>query len=42
MFDLLTDELLDLTATQRGMRHAFFARYTDCCCSACCCCCDAG
>ena len=40
MFELLTEELLDLTATQRGLRLAFFARNTDCCCCTCCCCCE--
>jgi hypothetical protein len=36
MFAELTDDLLELTATQRGLARAFFAVNIDCCCCSCC------
>lgn len=35
MFDLLTDELLELTAEAKGASRAVFASTISCCC--CCC-----
>jgi len=37
MFDLLTDELLDLTVTPKGRRAAAYALLLSCC--SCCSCC---
>ena len=38
MFNALTNELLDLTATVMGERRDLFAAVIDCCsCSSCCC-----
>ena len=39
MFTELTDELLELTATTRGIGRATFAVNVDCCSCTCCCCC---
>ena len=39
MFEVLTEELLDLTVSQRGLRRAFYAVNIDCCSCTCCCCC---
>jgi hypothetical protein len=36
MFDELTSELLDLTATVRGAGRELFAAVIDCCCCSCC------
>jgi hypothetical protein len=36
MFEELTHELLDLTATVRGERTGLFAAVIDCCCSSSC------
>jgi hypothetical protein len=37
MFDILTGELLDLTASVKGKRHALYAYVTACssCCTSC-------
>ena len=40
MFTELTSELLELTATERGVRRACFAVNVDCCSCTCCCCCE--
>jgi hypothetical protein len=40
MFTELTSELLELTATERGLRRACFALNVDCCSCTCCCCCE--
>jgi hypothetical protein len=40
VFAELTDDLLELVATELGVRRAFFARNTDCCSCTCCCCCE--
>ena len=37
MFEQLTQELLDLTVTEKGYRNALYAAKWDCC--ACCSCC---
>jgi hypothetical protein len=40
MFDRLTNDLLDLTASVQGERRGLFAAVIDCCsCSSCCCAC---
>lgn len=39
MFAELTEDLLELTATERGINRAFFASKIDCCSCTCCCCC---
>jgi hypothetical protein len=36
MFNALTDELLDLTATARGEAASHFAMVLSCCSSSCC------
>ncbi len=36
MFDELTRELLDLTASVKGKSGAHFAMVIDCCCCSCC------
>jgi hypothetical protein len=38
MFTELTDELLDLTATEHGYRGAIYARLPEGVCASCCCC----
>lgn len=38
MFKRLTDELLDLTMTEKGYRNALYARPATLCCSSSCCC----
>jgi hypothetical protein len=38
MFDELTHELLDLTASVRGERTGLFAAVIDCCCCSSCAC----
>jgi hypothetical protein len=38
MFDQLTTELLDLTATSKGRRRSMFAMLLAGCSSCCCCC----
>jgi hypothetical protein len=40
VFTDLTDDLLELVATERGVRRAFFAVNVDCCTCTCCCCCE--
>jgi len=38
MFTELTDELLDLNATEHGYRGAIYARLPEGVCASCCCC----
>jgi hypothetical protein len=38
MFKRLTDDLLELTATDHGVGRALFALNVDCCSCSCCCC----
>ena len=42
MFHSLTDELLDLQASEVGVRHARLALQLTLCCSCCCCICTSG
>jgi len=39
MLAALTEELLDLTASAKGVRLALYAVETDCSCTSTCCCC---
>ena len=42
MFTDLTDDLLDLVATELGESDLYAANLSDCCCLACCSCCCVG
>jgi hypothetical protein len=42
VFTHLTDDLLDLVATELGESDLYAANLSDCCCLACCSCCCVG